>query len=322
MQNPDHNTPAFQSLQALDLSMAPKSKTKSSATVAVSDGIVQLTKELHQLQKDYESARRDLKAVSRENRDQSLELRDLKKTNALSHERNVQLQEGNAQLREAMRARGEKLSNSEKSRYHEHFEYLEEQISRLKYERQKREVHMEFLTEQTRGANEEKASIELEARKLQRQVRDLSTNLTECKDDLLRLQPTSQVSDNEISDQYSNLDQQISGWVDDKTEDSQILEAQVDKIKTVDDLSELFQNYLCNDHLQMAKKYSASQPILIRYLVHGFLRTFVFDDDIYLFGLEPRYIALLKGLEEGMKLLEPRRGRSLTLGNVQGTIPS
>lgn len=170
---------------------------------------------------------------------------------------------------------------------------------------------MEFLTGQTREANEEKASVEAECRKLQRQVRDLSASLTECKDDLMRLQPTSQVSDNEISDQYSDLDQQISGWVDDKTEDSQILEDQFDKIKAIEDLPELFRDYISNDQLRMAKKYPDSQPILVRYLVHRYLETFVFDNDIYLFGLDSKNIALLRGLEEGMKLLEPRRGRSL-----------
>lgn len=251
--------------------------------------------------------------VNRENRDQSLELRDLKKANSASQERNNQLREQNSQLREAIRAGGEKLGKSEKSKYNEHFEHLEEMISRLHYERQKREAHMEFLTEQTREANEGKASVESESRKLQRQVRDLSTNLTECKDDLLRLQPTSQVSDNEISDQYSNLDQQISGWVDDKTEDSQTLEDNIDKVKTIEDLPDLLRVYLSSDQLKMAKKYPDAQPILIRYLIYRFLGSFVLDDDIYLFGLDSRYVALLKGLEEGMKLLEPRRGKQLIL---------
>lgn len=257
--------------------------------------------------------------MNRENRDQSLELRDLKKANSASQERNNQLREQNSQLREAIRAGGEKLSKSEKSKYIEHFDHLEEIISRLHHERQKREAHMEFLTEQTREANEEKASIESESRKLQRQIRDLSTNLTECKDDLLRLQPTSQVSDNEISDQYSNLDQQISGWVDDKTEDSQILEDQLDNIKRIEDLPDLLRGYLNSDHLKMVKKYPDSQPVLVRYLIYRFLGSFVFDNDIYLFGLDARYVALLKGLEEGMKLLKPHRGKQSILKYLQRT---
>jgi len=269
-----------------------------------------IEKELQQLQKDFERARSDLKSAYRENRDQSLELRDLKKVNSLSHEKNSQLREQNAQLREALRGRGEKISKGEKAKYIEHFEMLEGHISHLQYGRQKRESHMEFLTEQTREANEEKSSVEVECRKLLRQIRELSNNLTECKDDLMRLQPTSQVPDNEISDQYSNLDQQITGWVDDRTEDSQILEDQFEKIRSSEDLPDLFRGYLASDQLRMARKYPESLPIVLRYLIHRCLGTFVFSDEMYLFGLDSRSVELLKGLEEGMKLLEPRRGKS------------
>lgn len=278
-----------------------------------------LTEELDHVQREYESTRGELKAVSRENRDQSLELRDLKRANSASQERMNQLRQQNSYLRNIIRTSGEKLSKSEKAKYHEHIEHLDEVISRLQYERQKREAHMEFLTEQTREANEDKASIESENRKLQRQIRELSTNLTDCKDDLLRLQPTNQVSDNEISNQYLDLDQQISGWVDDKTEDPQFLEAQFDKINTIDELPELLREYLSSDHLKMAAKYPDSQPILVRYLVYRLLASFIFDDDIYLFGLDSHNIALLKGLEEGMKLLEPRRGEQSFMQHVERT---
>lgn len=278
-----------------------------------------LTEELNHVQREYESTRGELKVANRENRDQSLELRELKKANTASQERINQRREQNSHLRDVVRTGGEKLSKSEKSKCHEHSEHLEEVISRLQYERRKREAHMEFLTEQTREANEDKASIESESRKLQRQIRELSTNLTDCKDDLLRLQPTNQVSDNEISDQYLNLDQQISGWVDDKTEDPQFLEAQIDKIETIEDLPASFREYLRSDHLKMAAKYPDSQPVLVRYLVHRFLVSFIFDDDIYLFGLDSRIINLLKGLEEGMKLLEPRRGEQSFVQHVERT---
>lgn len=269
-----------------------------------------MDKELHQLQKDYERLRRDLKISNRENRDQSLELRDLKKAIAHIQERNVQLREQNGQLLEKLRSRGEKLSKNERTKFQDHFEMLEDHIAHLQYERTKREAHMKFLTEQTREANEEKSSIEAETRKLQRQVRDLSANLTECKDDLLRLQPTTQVSDNEIAEQYSNLDQQITAWVDDQTEDSEILEDRFDSLKSPEDLPELFQGHINSDHLRMVNKYPTSQPSLLRYLIHCYLGTSIFDKAIYLFGLDARNVALLQGLEEGMKLLEPRRGVS------------
>lgn len=192
---------------------------------------------------------------------------------------------------------------------------LENHISHLQHERHKRETHMEFLTEQTREANDGKERLEAEARKLQRQMRDLSANLTECKDDLLRLQPTSQVSDNEISEQFSNLDQQIAGWVDDKTEDSTVLEEKIGSMKTVDDLPELLRVFATTENLRLARKYPDSQPLLLRYFIHCYLQTFMLSSDVYLFGLDVRNIALLQGMEEGMKQLEPRRGSFTVLMN-------
>lgn len=276
-----------------------------------SETLQALENDYRDLQKAYDDARRECQSSHRENRDQSLELRDLKRRLAKLQEQNGQLREQNGLLREAYQAyqaRGEKLSKSERNKFNEHFEMLENHISHLQHERHKRETHMVFLTEQTREANDGKERLEAGAQKLQGQLRDLSANLTECKDDLLRLQPASQISDNEISEQFSNLDQQIAGWVDDKTEDSTALEEKIGSIKTLDDLPELLRMFATSDHLRLAKKYPDSQPLLLRHFVHCYLQTFILSSDVYLFGLDVRNVALLQGMEEGMKQLEPRRG--------------
>ena len=275
------------------------------------DALDALENDYRDLQNVYDDARRDLHSTSRENRDQSHQLRDLKRRLAKLQEQNAEVREENGLLREAYQAhqaRGEKLSKSERHKYNEKFEMLENHISHLQHERHKRETHMEFLTEQTREANNAKERLEAEARKLQRQMRDLSANLTECKDDLLRLQPTSQVSDTEISEQFSNLDQQIAGWIDDQTEDLAVLEERIGNLKTVDDLPEQLRMFASPDHLRLAKRYTNSQPLLLRYFIHCYLQTFILSSEVYLFGLDERTITLLQGMEEGMKQLEPRRG--------------
>ena len=295
----------------------PKSKTNQPTKMAgSSETLNALEKDYRHLQNAYDDSRRDLQSTSRENRDQSLELRDLKRRLAKLQEQNAEVREENGLLREAYQAhqaRGEKLSKSERNKYSEKFEMLENHISHLQHERHKRETHMEFLTEQTREANNAKERLEAEARKLQRQMRDLSANLTECKDDLLRLQPTSQVSDTEVSDQFSNLDQQIAGWIDDQTEDLAVLEGNIGNLKTVDDLPEQLRMFANPDHLRLAKRYTDSQPFLLRYFIHCYLQTFILSGEVYLFGLDERNIALLQGVEEGMKQLEPRRGNFAVL---------
>ncbi len=290
------------------------SRSKAAPTTKQTDTetLLALSQDYRDLQAAYDTARRDLKASGRENRDQSLELRDLRRRLAKLQEQTAQLREQNGLLRETNEAHqavhGEKLSKSERHKYNEHCEMLETHVAHLQHERHKRETHMEFLTEQTREANDSRERSEAEIRKLQRQVRDLSANLTECKDDLLRLQPTSQVSDNEISEQFSNIDQQIAGWVDDKTEDVTILEEKIGGIKTVDGLPEQLRMFATSEHLRLAKKLPDSQPLLLRYFIHSFLKEFILSSDVYLFGLDSRNIALLQGTEEGMRQLEPRRG--------------
>ncbi|KAL6714235.1 hypothetical protein ACLMJK_007658 [Lecanora helva] len=313
-------TPAFRSLQELDLRIGHKltkpMPIKVTAKTSSLNTETSVEDDCHGHQTEHSKLLKELKAAHRENRDQSLELRDVKKQNAIAHEKYSNLREQNSQLREMLQARGEKISRGEKAKYLEHFEMLESHISHLQYERKKREGHMEFLTEQTREANEEKSSLESECRRLQRQVRELSSNLTEARDDLLRLQPmmSQQVPDNEIADEYASLDQAIVGWIDDQTEDSELLEEQFDKIQGLDDLPDLFSGSLSNDQLRAAKKYPESQPMVLRYLIHRSLGRSIFDKELFLFGLDDRTIALLKGIEEDSTTL--KRYRSETLSSI------
>ena len=324
---PDENNTTSVSIPDVPTKKAlPNSKSKSNQPTRLveSETLDALEDDYRDLQNAYDDSRRDLQSTSRENRDQSLELRDLKRRLAKLQEQNAKLREENELLREAYQAhqaRGEKLSKSERNKYNEKFEMLENHISHLQHERHKREMHMEFLTEQTREANNGKERLEADGRKLQRQMRDLSANLTECKDDLLRLQPTSQVSDNEISEQFSNLDQQVAGWIDDQTEDSAVLEGKIGNLKTVDDLPEQLRMFATPEHLRLAKRYPDSQPLLLRYFIHCYLQTFILSSEVYLFGLDERSIGLLQGMEEGMKQLEPRRGIVTVLNIIDYAAP-
>lgn len=162
---------------------------------------------------------------------------------------------------------------------------------------------------QTREANAEKANAELSVRKLQKQNKDLSENLTECKDDLLRLQPPSQTPDSELAEQYSSLAQQISRWVDDETEDSQATEARFDDLTNNEDLPESLQPYLTDEHIRLGKKHPNAQPYILRYIIHCYLESCILGDDVNLFGLDSRTVALFEGIEQGMHELEAPRGK-------------
>lgn len=266
----------------------------------------QLEQEYDLLRVKFDEKRVHLREADRANDEQHREIRDLKKHNT--------------ELREALRKEN---IQGEKDRLWETIDQLENNAYHFKLELHRRKVHMESLTQQTRDAIEEKNDAEISARKLARENRSLQENLTECKDDLLRLQPPSQISDSELSEQYSNLHQQISKWVDDETEDSQLLEKCFEDLSmTKEDLPELLRKALSNDHVRLGKKQPSSLPLILRYIIHYHLDQHIFREDIHLFGLDDHNTRLLRGIELGMKKLEPPRGKyhHPTISNIIGLI--
>ena len=260
-----------------------------------------MREDFEHLKAAYSELRKEFKAVSRENRDQSLELRDIKRQNA-------SLKEACISIQKEAQSDTRKLSKNERTKYLEHFEMLEEQAAFFQHEFRKRENHLGYLTKQTREANNDKEMIEEENRKLQRKIGELSANLTECRDDLLRLQPPSQVSDSEISDRYSDLCQQIAGWVDDRTEDPDVLEQYFANLHSTGNLPQDFRLDVNNRQFRYAKQSPECLPLLLQYLVHCRLLDAILGPSIFVFALDEVNVSLLQGIEEGMTELEPKRG--------------
>ena len=242
--------------------------------------------------------------MHRENKDQSHELRDLKK-------QNMQIREEYSRLYNETTEDPQRFSKRERNKYHEHIQMMEQHIAYQRHELEKRDNHIEMLTKQTREANHAKDELDIGTRRLQRQIKELSINLTECKDDLLRLQPISQTSDSEIAEQYSNLCQQIAGWVDDQTEDAEVLEERFEGLKTTDDLNldPTLALYTTEDHLRLAQEHPDSVPLLLQYLIHCYISQYVLGKAVYFYGLDAHNVGLIQQIEQGMELLEPKRGK-------------
>ncbi|KAL8733742.1 MAG: hypothetical protein Q9166_001936 [cf. Caloplaca sp. 2 TL-2023] len=254
--------------------------------------------EQHNLRKDYEEVRQELRTAWSENKEQSRELRDLKKHNA--------------HLKETMRTQGDSKFYkdqimSERRKFYERFDMLDDHIAHLKHQLEKTKLHMDQLTFQTREANEEKAAYEGKLQNLQKQNNRLNEDLTECRDDILRLQPPSQIPDSKIAEEYSSLYQQIASWVDDEAEESQSMESRLADIASDKDAPELLKAYLDSDLIRLTKKYSEAEPLVLRYIIQLHLHRSILADDIYLFGLDEHNIAILRSIEHAMEGLEPKR---------------
>lgn len=249
--------------------------------------------------------------ASRENKDLSTELRDLKKQNA--------------HLKETMRTQADSKSFkdqilSERRKFYEHVNMLEDHIGHLKHQLEKTKLHMDQLTFQTREANEEKASYESKLQNLQKQNNRLNEDLTECRDDILRLQPPSQIPDSKIADEYNNVYQQIASWVDDEAEDASSMETQLANLFADKDAPELLKSVLDNDLIRVAKKYPDAEPLLLRYIIHVHIHRCILDDAIYLFGLDEHNEIILRSIARAMEDLEPKRGKAPSLRNEKGTV--
>ncbi|KAL8645160.1 MAG: hypothetical protein Q9226_007426 [Calogaya cf. arnoldii] len=261
-----------------------------------------LKAEHRNLRKEYEDTRNELRSAWRENREQSLELRDLKKQNA--------------HLKESIRTSSDPKSYkdqimSERRKFYEHVDMLDDHIAHLKHQLEKTKLHMDQLTFQTREANEEKAAYETKLQNLQKQNARLNEDLTECRDDILRLQPPSQIPDSKIAEEYSSLYQQIASWVDDEAEDTQSMEARLADLATDKETPELLKAYLDRDLIRLTKKYSDAEPLVLRYIIQLHLHRIILADDIYLFGLDEHNITMLRSIEHAMEALEPKRGQNI-----------
>lgn len=257
--------------------------------------------ETRSLKKECEEVRHELRLARRENRDQAIELRDVKKQNA--------------HLKDTMRTQGDSRSYkdqvmSERRKFYEHVDMLEDHIGHLKHQLEKTKLHMDQLTFQTREANEEKAAYETKLQSLQKQNNRLNDDLTECRDDILRLQPPSQIPDSKIAEEFNGLYQQIASWVDDEAEDSSSMEARLGSLLADKDAPELLKSILDNDLIRVTRKYADAEPLILRYIIQIHIHRCILADSLYLFGLDEHNETILRSIAHAMEALEPKRGNN------------
>ena len=133
----------------------------------------------------------------------------------------------------------------------------------------------------------------------------LQSELQACKDDLFRMQPTSQVPDSMIAQRFQSLDAQICDWIG--TEISRFLDKW--QPKHSGDQPKLFDH--CGD--PTTKGFLACYPDtggehMVRSIIHYYFQKQLLGDKILLFGLDDIPVGWLKWIEQSMSKLQPQRG--------------
>jgi DNA repair exonuclease SbcCD ATPase subunit len=245
-------------------------------------------------------------------REQSWEILDLK-------EQVVQLQQEKKQITQRLEVQRDGVQSTEddreqlrKEREHllGHIQQQEYVITRLRHERCNRKEHIQSLTMQTRDAVQKQENLEDIIRKLTKVNEKLSEDVTACTEEIFRLQPRNEMPDSELSDQYSTLHQLISHWVSIATKEPEQLEERLESLPSnVDEWPEPLRTHLGDGHVRLAKKYPVTQPLMLKYFIDCFLAASILSEDTCLFGLDSGVAGFMRDTEQGMKLLEPKRGR-------------
>jgi len=148
------------------------------------------------------------------------------------------------------------------------------------------------------------------------EARGIAEELAQCKDDLFGLQHRSDVTDTQVIAEWDTLCQQISRWVDDEAEFTSDLLTRLKDLHSHSLLSPTVEKFWGKDRQLTVNRFKMNDDLdcLLRYNIHCLLESWIFNETIYLFGLDMEDSKLLHGLEQSLANLRPRRGmcRSLT----------
>ena len=154
------------------------------------------------------------------------------------------------------------------------------------------------------------------ARKTHLKLQAREEELQKCKDELFDLQPPSQISDDQIGNEWERLCGNITRWIDDQAGGTGSVGSELNKLRQMDEFNDTVSQYWGNDRqelVQVASRYPYVIDVLIRYNIHCLLEERVFDQSVYMFGLGHKSAELLNVIEKQMNALEPRRGNFILL---------
>ena len=170
-------------------------------------------------------------------------------------------------------------------------------------------------TTQLESLRAEKANMEEIARKTHLKLQAKEEELQKCKDELFDLQPPSQISDVEIGNEWEMLCGNITRWIDDQAGGMGSLSSELKRLKQLDKFTKTIAFFWGDDRQELARhanRYPNIIDVLIRYNIHCLLEEMVFDESIYMFGLQRKSAELLTMIENQMGALEPRRGKVIS----------
>ena len=243
------------------------------------------------------SPREELERTREENKILREEDKSLREENKSLQEENKSLREENKSLWEGLKyqeSEAKEILRRETDKYNQLYKTTTTQLEKLRVE---------------------KANMEEIARKTHSKLQAKEEELQKCKDELFDLQPPSQISDVQIGNEWETLCGNITRWIDDQAGGMGSLNSELKRLRQSDQFTKTIAFHWGDDRQELARhanRYPNIIDVLIRYNIHCLLEERVFDESVYMFGLQRKSAELLTMIENQMSALEPRRGKVIS----------
>jgi flagellar motility protein MotE (MotC chaperone) len=142
-------------------------------------------------------------------------------------------------------------------------------------------------------------------------MQHLRACLDECKDRIFKMQPVEHMTDSQIAEQYVTLCDAVSDWTDKQFGDLDDPLAAIDMAMQREEAADVFDRFLVSDGgLQIAMTYPTTSCIMLTAFVHLFLHCNILHSKIFFPGLRPAWNELVTFVENGMRNIQPTRGKT------------
>ena len=178
----------------------------------------------------------------------------------------------------------------------------ESRILELEKEQEKLLNTCRALRAENKDLGERAIDAEAESQLLRTKVMTLQQELETCRDDLFRVQPSVQIPDTEILNEYECISQQILSWIDGEIRNFEKEYPDVPSEK-------LYSAGEDSDMIGLLKRYPDTGEYLVRRRIHRCLQEHIWNKNIYLVGLPSEIVQALEAAEQSMATYDPPRGK-------------
>ena len=180
----------------------------------------------------------------------------------------------------------------------------------MEHETEIQQTKIALNTERTTRV-QEKIQLNSELTNAKAEGRLWQKSLEECKERIFRIQPLEHTTDAKLAGQYRSLCDAIEDWADSHFGEFDNLLAGTETIVWSENCLKILKACLyAGGGMRIVLDYPHAGGVMLRFFILRYLHEFLLHEDRVCAGLPVQYQKFIRGIENGMNDLEPRRGTS------------